>query len=160
MQHYSEEFKKSIIQKSLLPGGPSLRSLANKNGLVATTVYGWRNKYAKESKMKNTTLKWTAEKRLEAIIETSPLSENKQGEYLRKNGLHSSDLEQWKEDFYSSQGKVGRPKSDPEIFKLKKDKKILEKNLKRKDQVLAEMSARVILLKKTQLLFADEEGNE
>ena len=38
--------------------------------------------------------------------------------------------------------------------------KELQKNLRRKDKALAEMAARVILLKKTQLLYADEEDDE
>jgi transposase-like protein len=159
MQHYSEEFKRSIIQKSLLPGGPSLRSLALDNGLILTTVYGWKKKYANQSIMKNSK-KWTAEKKLQAIIETSSLSENELGEYLRKNGLHSSDLEEWKQSFYSSQVSVGRPKLDPELAKSKTKEKELQKNLRRKDRALAEMTARVVLLKKTQLLFGDEEDDE
>ena len=159
MQQYPEDFKRSIIQKSLTPGGPSLRSLAIENGLVPTTVYGWKNKYAKYSFMKNLK-KWPAEKRLQVIIETSALSENELGEYLRKNGLHSSDLKEWKDNFYSAQKNVGRPKLNPELAKSKKKEKELQKDLHRKEKALAEMTARIVLLKKTQLLFADEEGDE
>jgi len=159
MQHYSDEFKRSIIQKSLLPGGPSLRSLAIKNDLILTTVYGWKKKYANQSIMK-TSKKWTAEKKLQVIIETSTLSENELGEYLRSNGLHSSDLDQWKQNFYSSQISAGRPKLDPELAKSKTKEKELQKDLRRKEKALAEMTARVVLLKKTQLLFGEEEDDE
>ena len=158
MQHYSKEFKQSIIQKSLLPGAPSLRSIAIDNGIVITTAYGWKNKYANQSKMKKS--KWTAEQRFQIIIETSSLSENELGEYLRKNGLHSSDIANWKKEFLSGVKSVGRPKLDPELVKSKKKQKELQKNLNRKDKALAEMAARVVLLKKTQLLFPDEEDDE
>jgi hypothetical protein len=43
---------------------------------------------------------------------------------------------------------------------LRADKKELEKDLKRKDKALAEMSARVILLKKSHLLFGVNEEDE
>jgi hypothetical protein len=42
-----------------------------------------------------------------------------------------------------------RPKKDLEIVELKNKEKRLEKELHRKDRALAEMSARIILLKKT-----------
>ena len=158
MQHYSEEFKQSIIQKSLLPGGPSLRSLALNNGLIPTTVYSWKYKYANHSKMKKS--KRTAEQRLQIIIETSSLSESQLGEYLRKNGLHSSDIDIWTKEFLSGVKTVGRPKLDPELEKSKNKEKELQKNLRRKDKALAEMAARVILLKKTQLLYVGEEDDE
>ena len=93
MHHYSEEFKRSIVQKSLLPGGPSIVTLAKKNGLIVTTVYAGKRKYANHSLIKNLN-KWTAEKKLQVIIETSLLNENELGEYLRKNGIHSSDLKE------------------------------------------------------------------
>ena len=55
---------------------------------------------------------------------------------------------------------VGRPKLDTEVAKLKTKEKELQRDLRRKEKALAEMAARVILLKKTQLLFADDEEDE
>ena len=104
--------------------------------------------------------KWTAEKKLQVIIETISLNENELGEYLRKNGLHSSDLKEWKRDCLSGMKDVGRPKLDPALVKSKKKEKELQKDLRRKEKALAEMTARIILLKKTQLLFQDEEDDE
>jgi CII-binding regulator of phage lambda lysogenization HflD len=97
---------------------------------------------------------------LEAIVKTASMDENELGEYLRKNGLHSSDLEQWRKDFYSSQKSPGRPKKDPELAKLEVNHKKLKKDLSRKERALAEMSARVILLKKSHEIFGDDEEDE
>jgi len=159
MQQYSEGFKQSLIQKSLQPGGPSLVSLAVKNGVPISKVYSWKRNYASESKMKNKS-KHTPENKLEIIIETASLSENELGEYLRKNGLHSTDLTRWKDECLSAMKNVGRPALNPALAKSKKKEKELQKNLNRKDKALAEMAARVVLLKKTQLLFADTEEDE
>jgi transposase-like protein len=159
MQQYSENFKHQIIQKVLAPGSESLSRIAKDHGLATTTVYGWKQKYANQSNMKNSK-KWTPEKRLQAIIETSSLSENELGEYLRKNGLRSSDLKEWKASCLSGMKAVGRQKLDPKLAQSKNKEKELQKDLRRKEKALAEMAARVILLKKTQLLFADEEDDE
>jgi len=81
---------------------------------------------------------------------------------LRSKGLLSTDLENWKKEFYSSQqkNKGGRPKLDPEVAKLKKREKTLERDLKRKDKALAEMSARVVLLKKSHEIWGLPEDEE
>ena len=88
------------------------------------------------------------------------MPENELGEFLRSNGLHSSDLEQWKQDFYSSQKSPGRPRIDPELAELRTKEKVLTKDLSRKDRALAEMSARVILLKKSHVMFGISEDED
>ncbi|MFZ4715898.1 MAG: hypothetical protein ACOYL6_19410 [Bacteriovoracaceae bacterium] len=159
MSSYSEGFKKALILKSLQSHGPSLAVLAKENGLPLTTVYCWKRKYAKNSIMRKSN-EFGPEEKLKILIETASLSEQELGEYIRKKGLYSTDLDSWKKEIISTFKKVGRPKIDPEISQLKKEKKDLEKDLTRKNKALAEMSARVILLKKTQALFGESEEDE
>ena len=103
---------------------------------------------------------WSPEEKLEAIIKTFSMSENERGEFLRTSGLHSTDIEQWKQDIYSAQRPVGRPKLDPELVELRAKEKELSSDLKRKNKALAEMAARIILIKKSQLLFGVNEEDE
>ncbi len=158
---YAQKFKEAIIQKHLVPGGPTLAILAKDNNIPVGTIYGWKNSMVRRGIVENSKKsKWSPEKKLKVIAETLSLTGNELGEYLRKNGLHSSDLDEWKNDFYKSQASAGRPKIDPEVSELRKSKKELEKNLNRKDKALAEMSARVILLKKSHQIFGDNEDEE
>jgi transposase-like protein len=156
---YSPDFKKSIVQKIATPGGPTVAEMAKKTGVHYTSIYEWVKEYANTGAMKKST-EWTPEAKLKAIIETAAMNENQLGEYLRTNGLHSSDLEQWKQEFYSSQKGPGRPKVDPELVELRAKEKELSKDLKRKDRALAEMSARIVLLKKSRLIWGDSEEDE
>ena len=103
---------------------------------------------------------WSPEAKLEAISKTAAMSENELGEFLRANGLHSTEIEEWKQDIYSLQRPVGRPKLDPELVELRAKEKELSRDLKRKDKALAEMAARIILIKKSQLLFGVNEEDE
>lgn len=130
-----------------------------KTGVHHTSIRKWIEAYAKTPVMKKSK-EWTPEAKLKAIAETLIMGENELGEYLRANGLHSSDLEQWKQEFYSSQKSAGRPKLDPEIVELRNKEKELSKDLKRKDRALAEMSARIVLLKKSRLIWGDGEDDE
>ena len=159
MKHFSEDFKQSIVKKSLAPGGPSLASLAREHGINPPTVYGWKQKYATHKLMSKSN-KWTPEKKFEALLQTASMSENELGEYLRNNGLHSSDLEQWKKESMKGLKGPGRPKKDPEVAKLENSEKQLKKELRRKEKALAEMSARVVLLKKSHEIFGDSEDDE
>lgn len=157
--HYSSDFKQSIVQKISNPGGPTIMEMSEKTGVHHTSIRNWIQSYANTPTMKKTK-EWTPERKLEVIIKTAGMTENQLGEFLRSNGLHSSDLDQWKQDFYSSQQSVGRPKIDPEIAQLRNKEKELSKDLRRKDRALAEMSARVILLKKSRAIFGESEDDE
>jgi transposase-like protein len=156
---YSKDFKQSIVQKVSMPGGPSITEMSVKTGAHATSIRDWVKFYGKSPAMKKSK-EWTPEKKLQAIAHTLNLSEKELGEFLRSNGLHSAELEQWKQDFYSSQQSVGRPKIDRELNQLRTKEKELTKDLRRKEHALAEMSARVILLKKSHAIFGDPEDDE
>ena len=163
---YNEEFKRAAVKKLLLPGGQGTTRTAEFLGIPATTLVSWKQKYAIDSVMKKSnksaeSQSWSPEKKLKAIIETFSMNELQLGEFLRKNGLHSSDLERWKRECINTlKSGVGRPKKDPEIFELRKKERALERDLRRKDMALAEMSARIVLLKKSHLLCGGNEEDE
>jgi transposase len=157
---YSENFKQRAVQKLLLPGSLGLSGTAKDIGVATSTLFGWKKQYANAPTMKKSkTGLWSPDQKLQAINETFSMSEGALGEYLRRNGLLSSDLQEWRENFLKSQEQVGRPKKDPEIFELRKKEKSLKKDLRRKEKALAEMSARVILLKKSHEIWGEPEDD-
>ena len=158
-RHHSPAFKESIVQKISLPGGPTIAEMSEKTGIHHTSIRNWIKSYANTSDMKKST-EWTPEKKLQAIAYSITMNEKQLGEFLRSNGLHSSDLEQWKQDFYNTQKSPGRPRIDPELIELRAKEKELARDLRRKDKALAEMAARIILIKKSQLLFGINEEEE
>lgn len=161
---YSDDFKAAVVKKMLLPGSPGPKELSSQLGISRATLYSWAKKYANpkamNSKNPQSPQKWPVEKKLQAIIETSQLSGTDLGEYLRQHGLHSSDLEDWKQQFIGGFKTAGRPKLDPELWQLRKELKSSQRDLKRKDRALAEMSARIVLLKKSRLIWGDSEEDE
>lgn len=160
MRHrHSSEFKESIVQKITTPGGPTIMQLSEKTGIHHTSIRNWIKIYANYSKMKKSK-EWPPEEKLKAVAQTLTMNENELGEFLRSNGLHANELEEWKQLFYSALKPVGRPKLDPELVELRAKEKEISRDLKRKDKALAEMAARIILIKKTQLLFGESEEDE
>ncbi len=161
---YNPSFKENAVQQLIRPGSLGLKATASKIGIPESTLYGWKKKYANNAPMKkkknNTAVNWTPEQKLDAIIKTESMTENELGEYLRSNGLHSSDLEVFKKDALAGFKTAGRPKLAPEVAELRNKNKHLERDLKNKNRALAEFSARVILLKKSHEIWGEPEEDE
>lgn len=140
-----------------------MTDLSKELGVHVTTISYWRNKSSRLKGMSNSDKKsktLSSEEKLLILSETTSLSEHELGEYLRKRGLHSTELEEWRSVWASAFKTVGRPKLDPETVTLRKEKKALERDLRRKEKALAEMSARVILLKKSHEIWGVKEDDE
>lgn len=166
MGRYSDKIKKTMVSKLCTPGGPSVYELAEKSGISPKTLYNWVKVLGEGSLVGKSRRPedWSPEEKLQAIFDTLGLDEQDLGEYLRKNGLHSSNLEEWKSealaDASSKKRKPGRPKKDPDLVAAEEELKRLKRDLRRKDRALAEQTAIVILQKKAKVLWGTDEDDE
>ncbi len=89
-------------------------------------------------------MKWTAEAKLKAIVETAGLAEDELGLYLRREGLYSHQITAWRAEV------MAHFETRPKCAKDARDEIIrqLEREILRKDKALAEASALLILPKK------------
>jgi transposase len=154
-QRYSPEFKAAIVAKLLSKGDQHIEAFSKENNLARSTVSRWKWECANVSLMKNkkNKSKISSENILKIIVETYSLTGEELGLYLRNQGLHSSQLEEWRKDIILSMSKpkLSLVKKDERDFRIKN----LEKNLRKKDAALAEVSALLILQKKANLLWPD-----
>ena len=125
------------------------------------TASKWIRDRARVSDMvvQKSSSKWSAEEKLKAIAETISLSEQDLGIYLRTNGIHSIQMNEWRSDVLKGLAPVKPEK--PSFKKDERDEKIkaLEKEIRRKDKALSEASALLILQKKIGMIWGtnDEE---
>ncbi len=159
-QRFSKEFKEAIVKKLISRGNKTVEQFCNENNLAISTVSRWQTECANVLEMKNKKdkSKYSAEKILKIISETYSLNEEDLGIYLRKNGLHSNQLTEWRTSFLSSmnQPKMNLNKKDDRDVEIKD----LKKNLRKKDAALAEVSALLILQKKANLLWPSPNEDE
>lgn len=159
-QSYSREFKDAITAKILNRGNRSVAEVCEVEGVGLSTAANWIRPRASSSEMKKqkSSHKWNPEQKLKALMETSSLSESDLGAYLRKEGIFSSQLEEWKKEFLSSMAESWKSKfaKDDRDQKIK----ILEKEILRKDKALAEASALLILQKKVNLIWGNKDEDE
>jgi transposase-like protein len=157
---HSREFRNSIVAKILSRGDQKITDICDKEGIAYSTAANWvhRRDSSADMKKQQNTSKWKPEQKLKVLMETSTLSESELGAYLRKEGLFSQQLEEWKKDFISSLNSTGSLKST----KDDRDQKIksLEREILRKDKALAEASALLILQKKVNLIWGNGEEDE
>ncbi len=159
-QRFSKEFKEAIVKKLISRGHKTIEQFCNENSLAISSVSRWQSECANvlEMKHKKDKSKYSAEKILKIISETYSLNEEDLGIYLRKNGLHSNQLTEWRSGFLFSinQPKVNPNKKDERDIEIKD----LKKNLRKKDAALAEVSALLILQKKANLLWPSPNEDE
>ncbi len=159
---FSNEFKQAIVRRVLSRGDLTVKQFCEKNGLALSTVTAWKTNCANVSSMSNNNnknkAKLSAENILKVISETYALNEEELGLYLRKHGLHTTQIIEWRKEILESMNrpKVSLNKKDARDFRIND----LEKNLRKKDAALAEVSALLILQKKANLLWPDPVTDE
>ena len=156
---YTLEVKDSVVAKVLSRGNRSIEDVCRQEGINTQTVGNWLRKRAMVTGMKKPAeiKKWSAEEKLKTLFETSSLAENDFGAYLRKEGLYSHQITEWRADVLKS---LDEARTRPQVAKRDdRDDRIkeLERDLSRMEKALAEASARMMLQKKADLFWAERE---
>lgn len=161
---YSESFKTKMVQRML--EGRSANALSPEIGVSQSTLSKWlrdasrlrsvgrRKQDAEKSKTEGRPPDaWTAEEKLEAVLQARGLSEPELGEFLRGRGLHEAQLREWEAaavDSLRARKPVGKSADSKRV-------KELERELRRKEKALAEAAALLVLRKKAEALWGDED---
>lgn len=147
---YSQAFKEKVVRRILPPNDESVISVSKDTGVAGNTIYIWLKKAKNGTLQKEgdiTPNSRGANEKFRLLLEGKSISEDKQGEWLRTNGLHSEHLHQYEQEI----NELIMDKSEKqkqEIKKLKHENKELQKELRKKDKALAEVAALLTLKKK------------
>ncbi len=157
---YSNGFKARMIQRMAGSEGISATALSKEIGVSQQSLSRWLREgtidgmSSDNSKDRRT---WTASEKLRVVQEASQLANDELGAFLRREGLHASQLKEWIEVANAAAlaslapSKRSRAKKSPEAKKIK----ALEKELNRKDKALAEVTAILALKKRVQEIWGD-----
>lgn len=167
MAKYSETFKAEMVRRMSPPNAIPASRLAEEVGVHHSTLSRWRHdagggslKGMKSKKTHRRPEDWTPDEKLAAVLEAGVLEGEALGSYLRRKGLHHTNLEQWRAQMVGGLNTPVR-RSKGTRGKSPEEKKIrsLEKELRRKDAALAEAAALLVLSKKVEALWGDEDGS-
>ena len=162
MAQYSAERKQAILDKLLSPTLISIAQLARDENIAEQTLYNWRNRAKQQGKTVPTNSKTqeiSPETKLAIIIDTAKLNETELAEYCRNKGLYPEQIAQWK-----AQSLTGFSTTEQQTAQVRrqhqtdqKQIKQLKQEIKRKDKALAEAAAILILRKKLNALWGEDE---
>jgi len=163
MAKYGEDFKLELIQRMMPPKSEKASDLSNETGVPEGTLYKWR----KQAKSKGIPLpgkdvkseKWSPQNKFSVVLETATLSEVELAKYCRTKGLYVEQVKAWKDACMQANGGVAKQATElqSELKSKNKDIKNLEKELRRKDAALAETAALLVLRKKANAIWGDNE---
>jgi len=163
MPRYSIEFKEAAVKKMMPPNATPVSEIRRVTGVTDVTLYKWRNEYRNKGiAVPGNDVKpddWKGQDKLAVVIEAAALNESELGEYCRKKGLYPEQVQRWKEAAlkgYDSAEKIQHQYVSSRKEDRRKIKK-LESELRRKEKALAETAALLVLRKKAQAIWGEEE---
>ena len=158
---YPLVFKSAMIQKFLSDDNIGIGQFSRDIGIPESSLRDWiraseAGKLYSMDKQKHHT-RWDSAKKFSTIMEYEKVPDEDKGKWLRTNGLKYEHIEVWKKELTSE---LSKPKTKNKDKKEDKKKIVaLEKEIRRKDKALAEVTALLTLKKKADILFGkvDEE---
>ncbi len=96
---------------------------------------------------------YSAEARFAIVLEAATLSETELSQYCRENGLYPEQVQQWKQACINGNTKPVSVSNSSDKKRIKE----LEKELHRKEKALAETAALLVLRKKFNARFGEDE---
>jgi transposase-like protein len=162
-QQRSEEFRRAAVEKLRSRGSRTVEEVARVVGVSSWSLYQWAKRYGNDQGIVRRNRRpgeRSAQEKLQAVIEFEGLEGEKQGEYLRREGLNSDHIAAWKKSMEAGleSGGGGNQATRMERAQDKRTIKELEKELRRKDRALAETTALLVLKKKADLIWGNGEN--
>ena len=171
---YPDMFKDAMVQKMTGQGAISASALSKQVDVPQPTLSKWLRMagngslynfpnnpkdYTKMAKINHPRRPndWSAEEKLKIVVGAAALDDEQLGEFLRKKGLHQTHLEQWRLQMLDGLQNGFSKKSAKQKKVDAKRIRALENEINRKDKALAETAALLVLKKKVQEIWGDED---
>jgi Fic family protein len=131
-------------------------------GIPMGTVSCWSSKADRMGRMtgkEKFNERYTSKEKQKILWEVSELSDEELGAYLRKKGISEAQLKQWQA---AVDAVLDTPKKQQRQNKMKerayqKEIRQLKRELRRKEKALAETAAILVLKKKLEAFYAEED---
>lgn len=158
---YTNGFKARMVRRMAGPEGISATALSKEVGVSQATLSRWLREAPTVGTVGGGQHKreggksprhWTAEEKLRVLNEAARLSGDELGAFLRKEGLHTAQLDEWHK--LATEALTGPKRGARKSSEARRIKE-LEKELLRKDRALAEVTALLALKKKAQEIWGD-----
>ena len=163
-----------MVERLSGPHAPSATELAGETGVSQSTLSKWLKaagtvapRMARRDKQKTPPAAkrpqdLTAEEKVALVLEAAAVPEVELGAFLRRKGVHEAQLAEWRQQVtqLAVAGLRGPSKRDRKAASVEARRvRDLERELARKEKALAEAAALLVLKKKAQAIWGDEDDD-
>jgi transposase-like protein len=163
---YDAAMRDAIRAQMSPPNRESVADIARSTGITTQTLYNWRSQWQKQGQLVPATTKppeqWGSADKLAAVIQAAGLSGTDLGAFCRERGLYPKQLARWRRAAEDANGPSAPSMADQRELQRKNQELIrqnrrLERELQQKEKALAEAAALLMLAKKRDLLWPQDE---
>jgi transposase len=162
MSGYPHNFKTDCVRRMSGPGAISATEMAKSVSVSQSCLSTWLRDaravgleaFFKMHPMNDKPTHFSPADKMRLVMEAKALDPDQFGAWLRREGLHKAQLVSWEKSMLTGLTSTSSPKASRRDLKRIKR---LEKELNRKDKALAETAALLVLQKKVQDLWGDED---
>ncbi len=167
MATYSQQFKVQSVDKVLnRSANQTIKDISLKLGVGFSTLQKWirlakDNQLEKPSKTmskEKSPHEWSNAQRLDAILECHGLNDEQASKFCREKGIYLHHIKKWKREIQTNTNGAVLDSCKAQK-KLKRENKILKKELNRKEKALAETAALLVLSKKLEAMWGENQEN-
>ncbi|MEX1027028.1 MAG: hypothetical protein WD049_03335 [Candidatus Paceibacterota bacterium] len=152
---YSTDVKRTVMEKLLRPDGPGVPAMSVEFGIPTGTLYNWASRARNGSMSRNRKMsgKRTLGEKMTFVLEGRGLPDEKLGLWLREKGIHEDQLKVWEQEIDTAL--IEHEKQPARENEYRQHLKELERDLRRKEKALAEMTAIAVLKKKLEAMWEE-----
>ena len=172
---FTQSFKIQAVEKALSRSDvTTLKDVADALGVGQSTLNRWIvrsrnhefeaasgngassvNRMTKEKRPQD----WNPEDKLNMVVRCAALDESEISKLCREQGLYPHHIKQWRLDFVGGTAVSPPAKDRAEAKQLRNENKALKKELNRKDKALAETASLLVLQKKVNAIWGNDEDS-
>ncbi len=167
---FTQSFKIQAVEKALSRTNDiNLSDIADALGVGYSTLTKWitqsRNQEfepVSDSHTMTTEKRpqdWSLDEKLNLIMMCASLDKEQVNAQCRERGIYPHHLQQWQQNFISDTMTNNNTTKASEMKVLKKENKDLKRELRRKEKALAEAAALLILQKKVNAMWGNDEDD-
>lgn len=151
---YSEAFKRKMVQRLIGKNAVSATQLSRETGVRQQNLSRWLQearslpKVAPERPKQRT---WAVADKARIVAEAADLDGDQLTAFLHREGVKLADLERWR---------LALEDRETSSTAMAKRLRSLERELARKEKALAEAAALLVLKKKVDLLYPEDEDDD
>jgi len=158
-REYTESFRQQALEKVFSRGSNSIRVVAEDLNMSLGTLRNWMKAerdrlQTKDGLQSKRPQDWSLTDRLQILMESHSLDEESLNAFCREKGIFRHHLDQWQAAFTAG----GAVDNRSQLRELKDTNKALKRELNRKEKALAEAAALLVLQKKYQALWEEEDA--